>query len=100
MVHGFLLEGDRSVEAVAVTARVIMKQTADFLGKFVSSEICLKYDQITMFMCLFCQMHYSGEPVEVSTSQVEEQNLKDFDMKLTTCRTEAKLYMCINGQWV
>ena len=45
-------------------------------------------------------MHYSGEPVEVSTSQVEEQNLKDFDMKLTTCRTEAKLYMCINGQWV
>ena len=41
MVHGFLLEGDRSVEAVAVTARVIMKQTANFLGKFVSSEICL-----------------------------------------------------------
>ena len=45
-------------------------------------------------------MHYSGEPVEVSTSKEEEQNLKDFDMKLTTRRTEAKLYMCINGQWV
>ena len=41
MVHGFLLEGDRSVEAVAVAARVIMKQTTDFLGKFVCSEICL-----------------------------------------------------------
>lgn len=41
MVHGFLLEGDRSVEAVAVAARVIMKQTTDFLGKFVCSEVCL-----------------------------------------------------------
>ena len=41
MVHGFLLEGDRSVEAVAVTARVIMKQTADFLEKFVSLEFGL-----------------------------------------------------------
>jgi len=79
MVHGFLLEGDRSVEAVAVAARVIMKQTTDFLGKF---------------------MHYSGEPAEVSISEEETQSLKDFDMKMTTCRTEAKLYMCINGQWV
>ena len=45
-------------------------------------------------------MHYSGEPAEVSISEEETQSLKDFDMKMTTCRTEAKLYMCINGQWV
>ena len=36
LLHGFLLTGDRSVEAVAVTARVVMKQTNDFLDKFVS----------------------------------------------------------------
>ena len=36
LLHGFLLTGDRSVEAVAVTARVVMKQSADFLGNFVS----------------------------------------------------------------
>merc|ERR1719499_2631941 len=79
MVHGFLLEGDRSVEAVAVTARLIMKQTAEFLEKF---------------------MHYSGEPEVVRITEQDEQSQKDFDMRLTTCRTEAKLYMCINGQWV
>ena len=38
MMHGFLLEGDRSVEAIAVTSRVIMKQAADFLDKFVRKE--------------------------------------------------------------
>ena len=36
LLHGFLLTGDRSVEAVAVTARLVMKQTADFLDKFVN----------------------------------------------------------------
>ena len=61
-------------------------------------------------------MHYSGEPEVVRITEQEEQSqkvlyfiifcfhllfiLKDFDMRLTTCRTEAKLYMCINGQWV
>ena len=36
LLHGFLLTGDRSVEVVAVTARVVMKQGADFLEKFVN----------------------------------------------------------------
>ena len=36
LLHGFLLTGDRSVETVAVTARLVMKQTADFLDKFVN----------------------------------------------------------------
>ena len=36
LLHGFLLTGDRSVEVVAVTARLVMKQTADFLEKFVN----------------------------------------------------------------
>ena len=36
LLHGFLLTGDRSVEVVAVTARVVMKQAADFLEKFVN----------------------------------------------------------------
>ena len=96
MGHGFLLEGDRSVEAVAVTARVIMKQTADFLEKFVRPALGLRES----FMYFSCQMHYSGEPEVVRIAQESEQSLKDFDMKMTTCRTEAKLYMCINGQWV
>ena len=51
-------------------------------------------------MVFSCQMHYSGEPEVVIVAQESEQSLKDFDMKMTTCRTEAKLYMCINGQWV
>ena len=38
MQHGFLLEGDRSVEAIAVTSRLIMKQAGDFLAKFVSGN--------------------------------------------------------------
>ena len=38
MQHGFLLEGDRSVEAIAVTSRLIMKQAGEFLAKFVSGK--------------------------------------------------------------
>ena len=41
MMHGFLLEGDRSVETIAVTSRVIMKQTGEFLDKFVSAFLKL-----------------------------------------------------------
>lgn len=48
MVHGFLLDGDRSVEAIAVTARVIMNQTADFLGKFVSPTF-FNYESVMSF---------------------------------------------------
>ena len=39
MMHGFLLEGDRAIEAIAVTSRVIMNQTAEFLGKFVRQNV-------------------------------------------------------------
>ena len=31
-------QGDRSIESVAVTARVTMKRAADFFQKFVSLE--------------------------------------------------------------
>jgi len=67
MMHGFLLEGDRSVEAIAVTSRVIMKQTGEFLDKFV---------------------HYKGEPQPVCLDHQEGKELQDFD--LTTCR----MYTC------
>ena len=50
MGHGFLLEGDRSVEAVAVTARVIMKQTADFLEKFVRPALGLIENVLWIFI--------------------------------------------------
>ena len=36
MMHGFLLEGERSVEAIAVQSRLTMNKTAEFLEKFVS----------------------------------------------------------------
>ena len=36
MLHGFLLLGERSIEAIAVTARLTMKQTTEFLQRFVS----------------------------------------------------------------
>jgi hypothetical protein len=35
MMHGFLLEGERSVEAIAVQSRLSMKKSAEFLGKYV-----------------------------------------------------------------
>jgi len=62
MHHGFLVEGDRSVEAVAVAARVTMKRATEFLHKF---------------------LHYPGEPVPEVL--VEDEHI-DFDFDLKKCR--------------
>ena len=35
--HGFLLRGDRSVEAVAVSARITLNMVRDFFNKHVST---------------------------------------------------------------
>merc|ERR1712223_502565 len=65
MHHGFLVEGDRSVEAVAVAARVTMKRATEFLHKF---------------------LHYPGEPVPEVL--VEDEHI-DFDFDLKRCRNSA-----------
>jgi len=60
MMHGFLLEGERSVEAIAVQSRMSMKKTAEFLGKF---------------------LHYHGEPEPVVEACCREKGIDDFDLK-------------------
>ena len=37
MMHGFLLEGERSIEAIAVQSRLSMKKAGEFLEKFVGN---------------------------------------------------------------
>jgi len=68
MQHGFLLEGDRSVEDIAVTSRVIMKRTSEFLEKFV---------------------HYKGEPEPVCSEACAKKSEADFDIR--DCRHSCKL---------
>merc|ERR1711936_141814 len=66
--HGFLVEGDRSVEAVAVTSRVTMKRATDFFQKF---------------------LHYPGEPAPPTPAELEKHDT-DFDLKShnsDSCRT-------------
>jgi len=60
--HGFLLRGDRSVEAVAVNARITLNMVRDFFNK---------------------HLHYVGEPVpEVKEETVKSRKVEDFDIKL------------------
>lgn len=69
MMHGFLLEGERSVEAIAVQSRMSMKKTAEFLGKF---------------------LHYHGEPEPVVEACCEKKGIDDFDLKThssDSCKT-------------
>eukprot|EP00090_Calanus_glacialis_P037994 TRINITY_DN6610_c0_g1_i4.p1 TRINITY_DN6610_c0_g1~~TRINITY_DN6610_c0_g1_i4.p1 ORF type:complete len:995 (-),score=266.92 TRINITY_DN6610_c0_g1_i4:2318-5302(-) len=69
MMHGFLLEGERSVEAIAVQSRMSMKKTAEFLGKF---------------------LHYHGEPEPVVEACCVEKGIDDFDLKThssDSCKT-------------
>jgi len=67
MMHGFLLEGERSVEAIAVQSRLSMKKSAEFLGKY---------------------LHYLGEPEPVvkacGEKNVDEVDLTDLYQVLTT----------------
>jgi len=68
MAHGFLLEGDRSIENIAVTARLTMKRVAEFFKKF---------------------LHYPGEPAPISPEDLikhkDDFNLKDHNSD--ACRT-------------
>lgn len=60
--HGFLLRGDRAVEAVAVNARITLNMTRDFFDK---------------------HLHYDGEPVpEVKQEITKSRTVEDFDIKL------------------
>jgi len=60
MMHGFLLEGERSVEAIAVQSRLTMKKAAEYLDKF---------------------LHYHGEPAPVVETGKDEINATDMDIK-------------------
>jgi len=65
MVHGYLLEGDRSVEAVAVEARLTMNRVGAFLDQF---------------------LHYEGEPVIVKEEDGDKKKFCDIDMDIEECR--------------
>lgn len=68
MMHGFLLEGDRSVEAIAVNAKVTMNRAAEFLNTY---------------------LHYHGEPTPISAEELTKHE-EDFDLKAhnsDSCRT-------------
>jgi len=76
MMHGFLLEGERSVEAIAVQSRLSMKKTADFLGTF---------------------LHYPGEPEPIVEAVCGEKGIDDIDLR--TCRQKTcKTCLEINHQ--
>merc|ERR1719268_293940 len=60
MMHGFLLEGERSVEAIAVQSRLTMKKAVEYLDKF---------------------LHYHGEPAPVVETGKDEINATDMDIK-------------------
>jgi len=69
MSHGFLLEGNRSVEAIAVQSRLTMKKVAEFFDKF---------------------LHYEGEPEPLVEDDTETKEEADFDLKKHSsdgCRT-------------
>ena len=96
--HGFLVEviteqqgshfffrsqGDRSVEAVAVTSRVTMKRATDFFQKFVSIHFSHKP------LTLLFQLHSPGEPAPPTPAELEKHDT-DFDLKShnsDSCRT-------------
>jgi len=68
MMHGFLTEGDRSVEAVAVAARTTVLRAAQFLTSF---------------------LHYPGEPCPPPPEELVKHE-EDFDLKThnsDSCRT-------------
>jgi len=65
MMHGFLLEGERSVEAIAVQSRLTMKKTEEFLDHF---------------------LHYNGEPAPVVVACNGEKGINDIDIR--TCRAK------------
>jgi len=69
MMHGFLLEGERSIEAIAVQSRLSIKRASEFLNKF---------------------LHYHGEPAPVPEACCGAKNIDDFDIKThssDSCKT-------------
>lgn len=68
LMHGFLTEGDRSIEAVAVAARTIMNRADEYFKKF---------------------LHYHGEPTPPTPEELATHE-EDFDLKShnsDSCRT-------------
>jgi len=66
MMHGFLLEGERSVEAIAVQSRLSMKKAGEFLEQF---------------------LHYDGEPAPAKDTGIGVKQIDDID--LTNCRDKS-----------
>jgi len=66
MMHGFLLEGERSVEAIAVQSRLSMKKAGEFLEQF---------------------LHYDGEPAPAKDTGSGVKQIDDID--LTNCRDKS-----------
>ena len=91
MQHGFLLEGDRSVEAIAVTSRLIMKQAGDFLAKFVSGNSFMLCHQVPTFFSRE-QMHYKGEPI-VPVIKVSKNEKPEEEIDLVKCRYERSFFL-------
>merc|ERR1719495_2107394 len=68
MMHGFLLEGERSIEAIVVQSRLSMNRASEFLNKF---------------------LHYPGEPAPVPIVCCAK-DIDDFDIKThssDSCKT-------------
>jgi len=76
MEHGFLLEGERSIEAIAVQSRMSMKHCTEYLDKY---------------------LHYPGEPAPKEEICCTPRSVDDIDIK--TCRSHScKTCLEINHQ--
>jgi len=76
MEHGFLLEGERSIEAIAVQSRISMKHCTEYLDKY---------------------LHYPGEPAPKEEICCTPRSIDDIDIK--TCRSHScKTCLEINHQ--
>jgi len=71
MTHGFLLSGDRSVEAVAVQAKNTMNMAVKFFNK---------------------HLHYPGEVIPVPEETAKKTNRNNFDL---SCHTSDACRVCL-----
>jgi len=65
MMHGFLLEGERSIEAIAVQSRLSMKKAGEFLEKF---------------------LHYDGEPAPESVADGQSGGKTTDDIEILSAK--------------
>lgn len=69
MIHGYLLQGERSIEAIARQSKVTMSTAVKFLSKF---------------------LHYVGEPLPVLEETTNNKAMADIDLEYhssDSCRT-------------